>query len=327
MAVRPGGANDPASRIETVLSAQEAGFIRAFLQAVSDIVDAHTLDVLEDLLLQGRVEEALEALDAAAGLLGAQYGQSFSAAASDTATFLSTSALTVSVGFDQTNFRAVDAISRNRLRLIREFSEEQRRATRQALQDGITRGVNPRQQAVQFRQSIGLTQRQQASVENFRRLLTQGRAGNLPSETVLNRALRDGRFDRTIARSIREGRPLSEAQVERMVQRYRDRYVRYRSEVIARTEALRSTHEGTEEMYRQAIEAGQIQPGQIQRKWVTAGDERVRSSHARLNGVVRMLDEVWQGDEGELRYPGDPLAPGSETIQCRCVISTRIIAN
>ena len=327
MAVIPGGATDPASRIERVLSAQEAGFVRVFLQAIQDIVDAHTLAELEELLLQGRVDEALEALDAAAGLLGSQYGAAYTAAATDTARFLSASALTVSINFDQTNIRAVDAISRNRLRLIREFTEEQRRATRQALQDGIARGINPRAQAIQFRQSIGLTERQQRSVENFRRLLTDGRAGGLPSETALNRALRDGRFDRSILRAIRENRPLADEQVERMVQRYRDRYIRYRSEVISRTEALRAVHEGTNEMYEQAVDAGQINAGQLQRRWVTAGDERVRGSHMRLNGEVRMIGETWTADDGELRYPGDPAAPGSETIQCRCVISTRIMGN
>lgn len=325
MAVRPGGAEDPASRIERVISAQEAGFIRVFLQAISDIVSAHTLDQLEQLLLEGRVEEALEALDAAAGLIGTQYGQAFSAAAGDTARFLSTSALTVSVSFDQTNDRAVQAISRNRLRLVREFSQEQRVATRAALQDGIARGVNPRQQAVEFRQSIGLTERQRAAVANYRRLLTEGRANNLPSQQALNRALRDARSDRSILRAIRENRPLPPEQVERMVQRYRDRYINYRAEVIARTEALRSAHQGTEEMYQQAIDAGQINPDALQRRWVTASDERVRDSHSRLNGEVRRIGEAWEADAGVLRFPGDPDAPAEETVQCRCVISTRIL--
>ena len=327
MVVRPGGATDPASRIEQVLTAQEAGFIRAFLRAIRDMVDATTLADLEQLLLEGRVDDALAAVDAAAAAFGGQYGQSYSAAANGAASWLSENALTVAVTFDQTNFRAVDAINRNRLRLIREFSAEQRATTRQALQDGIGRGLNPREQAVQFRQSIGLTQRQQQSVENYRRLLTEGRANNLPSETALNRALRDARSDRSILRAIRDNRPLPAAQVDSMVQRYRDRYIRYRSEVIARTEALRSVHEGTEEMYQQAIDMGQINPGALRRRWVTAGDERVRGSHVRLNGQVRMLGEVWQGDEGELRYPGDPEAPAAETVQCRCVLSTRVLSN
>lgn len=324
MPVRPEGAQDPASRIEQIISAQEAGFIRAFLDAVAGIVGTATLVQLEELLMQGRVEEALEALDSASAALGSQYGQSFTEAARDTARFLSQTALTVTVAFDQTNTRAVSAISRNQLRLTREFNAEQRRATRRALQDGITRGINPRDQARQFRQSIGLTERQMASVERFRHLLTDGRAGNLPSRTVLDRALRDGRFDRTILRSIRDNVPLTAEQVDKMIERYAQRFLQYRAEVIARTEALRSTHEGVDEMYRQAVDLGQIDPRGLRRTWVTAGDERVRASHARLNGIEQPLGEPWQADAGPLMFPGDPNAPASETVQCRCIISTRV---
>lgn len=324
MVVRSDGAQDPASRIERLLAAQEARFVRAFFRAIQDIVDAHTLDVVEELLFQGRVEEALEALGAAADLIGDQYGQSFSAAARDTALFLSASVITVAVGFDQTNIRAVEAIRRNRMRLAREFSAEQRRATVQALQDGIARGANPREQAIQFRQSIGLTQRQQAAVENYRRLLTDGRAGNLPSKTALNRALRDARSDRSILRAIRDNLPLPPAQVERMVQRYRDRYIRYRSAVIARTEALRAVHEGVDEAYNQAIDAGLIRPESIKKIWVSRRDDRVRGSHVFLDGQERGVGETWQGFFGELRYPGDPLAPFEEIVNCRCVLRRSI---
>lgn len=323
MPVRPGGAQDPASRLERLLRVHDARFRRAFRLAIRNVTDQNTLDALADLLEQGRLEQALEGLAAAADLLGGQYGASLTDAANDAARFLST-ALTVNVNFDQTNERAVENIRNNRLRLIREFNNEQRRATRAALMDGITRGINPRDQARQFRDSIGLTERQVGAVNNYRRLLTSARMDGLPSEEALNRALRDGRFDRRIQRAIREGTPLSQAQVDQMVERYRQRYINYRAEVIARTESLRAVHQGNEEMYQQAIDAGQFQEDQVRRTWVTARDERVRASHMRLNGEVRGLNEVWEGDEGVLRYPGDPAAPASETVQCRCVVTTRL---
>lgn len=324
MAVRPGGATDPASRIEQLVTAQEAGFVRIFLQAISEFVDANTLAEIEILILEGRIEEALEALDVAANLIGSQYGFAYTAAASGTAQFLSQEALTVTVSFDQTSFRAVSQIQENRFRLIREFTREQRAAVREALTAGTTRGANPNEQARAFQQSIGLTQRQQRAVDNYRRLLTEGRANGLPSQQALDRALRDARSDRSILRAIRENRPLPPEQVEQMVQRYRDRYIRYRARVIARTEALRAVHQGVEEMYQQAIDMGQVQASALRRTWVTARDERVRGSHMRLNGEVRGIGEVWQADDGVLRFPGDHQAPGSETIQCRCAISTRI---
>lgn len=314
---------DPATRITRLLVGQEARFQRAFFLAIQTITDQTTLNVLANLLAAGRFEEALVALEAAAAVLGGTYGASLTAAADDTARFLS-SALTVNVAFDVSNFRAVDAIRQNSLRLIREFVAEQRRATREALADGIARGLNPRQQARVFRGSIGLTQKQVQTTNNFRALLTTRRADGLPSREVLTRALRDGRFDRTIQRALREGEPLTQRQVDRMVDRYRQRQLKNRSETIARTEALRSVHQGSEEMYRQAIDMNQLEPRQLSRKWVTARDDRVRGSHVNLNGEVRGLDETFQGTDGELRFPGDPAAPGSETIQCRCAIATRL---
>lgn len=317
MAVRPGGATDPASRIERLVRQQERRFRRVFLQAIEVIQNSGTLDEIADLLSAGRLEDALRAVDDAAALIGSAYGAALSEAAQDTALFLSR-ALTVAVGFDQTNQRAVNAIQRNQLRLISGFSAEQRATVRQALARGIAEGMNPRDQARLFREVVGLTPRQEAAVANFRRLLIEG------DREALTRQLRDRRFDSTVRRSIRTGEPLSPETIDRMVGRYRDRYIAYRAEVIGRTEALRSAHEGSEEMYNQAIESGQLDPRSVRRKWNTAGDERVRGSHSALDGETRAPGETWQAEGGSLRFPGDPQAPPSETIGCRCVISTRL---
>lgn len=322
MAVRGNGATDPASRIESVISRQERRFKTAFEQAIAMIRNQRTLDQLADLLEQGRFEEALDALDAAAAIIGGTYGQSLSDAAQDAAKFLS-GALTVTVGFDQVNVRAVDIMQRNQLRLVTGFSSEQRRVTREALSQAMSEGLNPRDQARRFRDSVGLTSRQQSAVNNFRRLLS-ARVDGLPSSQALDRALRDGRFDRSIVRAVREGVPLTQRQIDTMVGRYSQRMVAHRATVIARTEALRATHEGTEEMYRQALDAGHMEPQQLTRTWVTARDERVRGSHSRLGGQEKPFGEPWQSAGGELRYPGDPNAPASETVQCRCALSTRI---
>lgn len=324
MAVKPKGATDPAERIERMVAQQERRFRRVFLDAIQMILDEATLSNIADLLENGRLEEALDAVDRAAVLLGNQYGDSLSESARATAAWLSTDALTVAVSFDQTNVRAVEMIQRNRLRLIREFSAEQRAAVRTAISEGIKDGVNPREQARRFRESIGLTERQTRAVANYRRML-QGAGRGLPDAgDALERKLRDRRFDRTVARAIRDSKPLTKQQVDLMVSRYRDRYIKYRAEVIGRTEALRSVHQGTIEMYRQAFEAGAMGEAEVKHKWVAANDKRTRDSHRHLNGVVRLTGETFPGADGPLKYPGDPDAPASETVQCRCVLSTRL---
>lgn len=324
MAVKPKGATDPASRIEALIAQQERRFRRVFLDAIQLILDEYTLSALADLLEAGKLEEALEVVDRAAIKIGNTYGEQLSAAARDTAAWLSTSALTVEVSFDQTNYRAVAMMQENKLRLVREFTAEQKAAVRNAIAEGIKEGANPREQARNFRNAIGLTQKQEAAVRNYRRMLEGAGRGGDDASDALQRKLRDRRFDRTVARALRDNKPLTKAQVELMVGRYRERYIKYRAEVIGRTEALRSVHQGTLEMYRQAFEEGAMGESEVKHKWVSARDKRTRDSHRSLNGLIRLTGQTFPGSDGPLKYPGDPDAPASETVQCRCVLSTRL---
>lgn len=156
---------------------------------------------------------------------------------------------------------------------------------------------------------------------------------NLDSN-ALQRQLRDRRFDGTVQRAISAKEALKPAQVEKMTDRYRQRTLKHRSEVIARTEALRSVNMGINEQYAQAIQAGDLQSDQLVQIWNTAGDARVRdfsngaqTSHQSMQGQERPVGLPFTSGAGNsLSFPGDPSAPGFETIQCRCVVSTRILS-
>ena len=279
------------------------------------------LDNLARLIEQGRVNEAIDNASRVAGLRIADgYAAVYTLAGEETSAAME-DALDIVVGFDRTNYRAVNHMQRERLRLISDFTSHQREATREALVDGIRRGINPREQARAFRDSIGLTQFQQRAVFNFRNLLQGANSG---SQEALTRALRDRRFDPSIRAAIEGRRALTENEISRMVDRYRERYIKYRSVVIARTEAMRSVHAGSEEAFEQAADEGEIDRGEIRRTWITAGDHRVRDSHVALNGIERGMNETFPAWGGPLRYPGDPRGAPSEVIQCRCAIATRI---
>ena len=312
---------DPSSRLFDLISRAEPRIRNALYAAILAARDERTLDELAALIEVGDFDGAIERaaqvgairLSEAVAAVYVVTGQSTAAVLGD--------ALEIAVGFDQVNFRAVEYLQRDRLDKIREFSAEQRLATRAALVSGTERGLNPRDQAREFRRSIGLTLRQELAVQNYRRLLTEG------SAEALDRRLHDGRFLRpgTKARSdYLSGKPLTAAQIDKMVERYSERYVKYRAEVIGRTEALRAVHSGNREMYQQAIDLGQVRADQLERTWVAAKDERVRGSHRRLDGLVRGYEETFPGDEGPIKYPGDPDAPAAETVQCRCALTTVI---
>ena len=54
------------------------------------------------------------------------------------------------------------------------------------------------------------------------------------------------------------------------------------------------------------------------KRWVTVSDTRVRDSHRILHGRTARINGSFQTVGGRLRYPHDPRAPLSETINCRC---------
>lgn len=309
---------DSQDRLLALLDKIEPRLKRKFLEVVDNMQRRLSLDEIVAALESGQILTLFE--DVVVSEFG-NFSTDVTAAAvvagEDTAEFLSSTFRTL-VTFDTMDPIFTNQMRENQLRLVREFSEEQRRATSDALVEGVRRGLNPRDQARNFRNSIGLTSRQLAAVNNFRRLLEEG------SSEVFQRNLRDRRFDSTVRRAQQTDTDLTQAQIDRMVQRYQEKYLTYRSEVIARTEALSSVHQGTEESFRQGAERGLYALEELERKWNDADDPRVRASHARLDGMVRGFGETFPGDDGELRFPGDPLAPASETAQCRCVLSTRL---
>lgn len=308
---------DQHARLTQLADKMAPAFRARFVKIVRLIRDAQTLTAIENLIAVGRWADALVVVETAMLQMGRTWQEAFATAGDDTALLIG-NALNITVNFDTMNDYALNAMRQNTLRLVREFGAEQRLATREALEDGIRRGINPRQMAREFRDSIGLTRRQVQAVNNYRRLLE-----SLDRDS-LRRLLRDRRFDRTVLRAIEEGRPLSGKQIETMVERYRARYLKYRSEVIGRTEALRSVHAGADAMYSQAIADGTLQADALVRQWKTSRDERVRGSHRGMHDQQRPVGQPFMSGTGSLlRFPGDPDAPPSDTVQCRCAVTTR----
>ncbi len=328
---RPEGAewgviSDSEKRIEDLLDRAERRIAAIFRTAINATRAELDLEKLADLLARGQTEEALDMLITIARQLGAASSAVFITAGQTTAQFLIDAGIGL-IAFDQINDRAVRIMQAAQLELITQFSQEQRNAVRAVLTDGVSRGLGPIEQARHFRTAIGLTERQAMAVMNHRRFLEMAGDATLPNADqlrALSHKLRDKRFDAAIRRAATNNAPLDKVTIDRMVERYAQKYVKHRAEVIARTEALRAVHQGVNQAYDQAIDEGVLSADRITQKWTSARDGRVRDSHQKLNGQIRPIGGTWQGDYGTLRYPGDPAAPAAETIQCRCILIRRI---
>lgn len=308
---------DPASRLMALTDRLERKYINFYRTMIKTLRDRLPVDQLETLINNGRQAEAIEVIRQHFNNFADQVNQGFVEVGIDTANVLNSAS--IAVAFDVTNSRAILAMQRNKLELVRQMMDDQLDAIRSALVEGISQGINPRAQARLFRDAIGLTSNQEAAVRNYEQLLRMG------SRESLNRALRDRRFDSTVRNSINNGQSLTDPQIERMVARYRERYVIYRSETIARTEALSAVHEGNEEMYQQAFDSGNLNPADVESTWHTRIDGRERDSHADMNGQTQPYGQPFISGNGYyLKYPGDRDAPASERVSCRCAVSRNI---
>lgn len=282
---------------------------REYVEMIVAVRDEHTIAELARLIERGELDLARATIRREAALFAADVNAGYAAAGAQAAPFAA-EAIGVRVRFDSNAEPVVRAMRENRLRLVGGISRDTEDAVRVALTDGLERGINPREMARAYQDTIGLTESQARSVVNFRRLLTEDPA------QAMTRALRDRRFDG----KLRSGDLLSKTEINEMVDRYRIRYIRYRAEVIARTEALRATHEGNDATFMQLVDEGQLARDEVMYQWLATGDDRTRDSHWAMNGQKRSIGEPFESGDGNLiLYPGDPRAPLSETAQCRCV--------
>ncbi|MAK54624.1 MAG: hypothetical protein CML17_02025 [Pusillimonas sp.] len=223
--------------------------------------------------------------------------------------------------FDQSNPNTVADMEAYRATFISEITETQRDAIGNAVTDGLRRGLNPRDFAREIRQTIGLSSDLQRHLVNFRRKLED------LDPSVFSNTRRDKRFDATLRRAIEGDKPLSKDQINKMVERYRQRLLVYRSERIARTEALRAHSVGNIASWRQVFEANEIPEAVVRRDWRYTHDGRTREWHRdipRLNPKGVGINEPFRTPLGPLRYPGDPAGRAANVVNCRCTETMRL---
>ena len=222
------------------------------------------------------------------------------------------------------NQATVSYLERYKLDLIQQIGRNTREAVRTSLIADQIAGVNPVETARNFRNTLGLTEKQEQSVRNYK-----GYLENLDRQ-ALQRELRDKRHDSVISRAIADQKPLTPEQIEKMTNRYREKYIKYRAETIARTEALRAVSIGNRAALDQMINNADVDTEKLRRFWHYTGDSRTRQAHRDIPGMNkegRRLDEPFQTPLGPLMFPRDPSGSSANTVQCRCVEYYRLILN
>lgn len=240
--------------------------------------------------------------------------------------------------FDMRNPRVEQDLKTVSSKLIMELTEDIRQNVRNALQQGMIEGANPRATALNIVGRIdpvtkkrtggivGLTEKQGHWVRNTERYLKQ------LDPKYFNLKLRDKRFDSIVKKAIEEKKPLSDADVSRLTTAYKNKALKYRGDNIARTETIQSLNRGEYMANKQLVEEGLVSRDAVTKEWDDTGDRKTRSTHLSMGktygkGKGIGLDEPFVSPSGaKLMFPGDSsLGAGADEIShCRCKMRIRV---
>ncbi len=311
----------------------------AFRESINDLRSGADIQRVILALERGDLEDALKALHldrAAYEPLEAKIREAFISAGQATAQTLP-KAVAIGFRFNVGNPAAEAWLRSHSSDLVTGILDDQRAAVREALASGMARGAHPRAAAMDIvgrvssatglREGgiLGLSGPQRTYVESARLELASSDPKMLAH--YLTRGRRDRRFDRSVLKAIREGRALDPAMAAQAVASYRNRLERLRAEVIGRTEALTSVRTAKQETYRQLVASGAVDEADVKKTWLSAGDRRVRHTHAALDGQQVGLNDNFTSPSGALMlHPGDTSqgAGAEEVIACRCDFSFQI---
>lgn len=310
----------------------------AFLAAIREITAKAQIGKIAEALERGDVQAAIDALyidraafDVFERAIAEAYGDGGANTLNNLPGLRGLNGERIVIRFDARNLRAERILREYSSQLVTRIVDEQRDNIRQVLDTGMRQGDNPRTVALDIvgrinrdtgrREGgiVGLSGPQAKYVENARRELTEGNF-----DAYLQRVRRDKRFDRTIGKAIREGKPLTAEQVNKIVNRYADSLLKLRGDTIGRTEALQSLHMAQHEALKQLVDTGKIQASQVTRIWDATGDRRTRFDHAVADGKTVGLDERFLVGGRAMLYPGDPAGGAGNVINCRCHVRIKI---
>ena len=238
--------------------------------------------------------------------------------------------------FDMAAPSAVQWIEKQSSELITEIVDDQIEMIKAQLANGLELGNNPRTTALELvgrynpatgkraGGTVGLTTQQAGWINNARNELLE------LDRNYFTRELRDKRYDSIVRKAIEDGKPLTKAQIENAITQMQSKALKYRGDVIARTESINALRAGQFQAVEQAMEKGELDSQDAKKIYDATGDKRTRLDHleaeARYKDGIPIDQPFKYIDGSEVMYPGDNSlgAPAKQVIQCRCRLVTVI---
>lgn len=181
--------------------------------------------------------------------------------------------------FDVVNDSVLTAARNLSVDLSTYLRKSTKESLRQVIEDLIGGNISEAEAVRRIKLEVGLLPQHTKAVNNYRK-------------TLLN-----------------TGTPRGKA--NQLAEQYTKRLLKYRANMIARTEVARATGIGQTEFWRQMRDQGAL-PAQANRVWITAMDERACDFCRSMDGQVATIDGGWDTPNGYMEYPQ------ASHPHCRC---------
>lgn len=332
----------PRERLELLVADLTPLLRAAFMEAIDDIRSNIVLRRIIERLERGDIAGALDAMNldqAAFRPFEEAIRQAFNgggvSAIEQMPTLRDPNGHQIVIRWDARNLAAEEWLRDHSTTLVSNIIADQQSAIRTALSEGLARGDNPTKTALGIvgrvnratgkREGgiLGLTAQQAAYVDRARQELLSGDPAAM--RNYLERTRRDKRFDRTVLKALKDGKPLPAEAVDRITSRYADGLLKLRADTIALQETFQALGSSRDIAYRQQIEAGRVQGQHITKTWRHTPQEHPRAQHVAMHGQTVPFDQSFTAPDGTLiRYPHAPGTPSRHTIGCKCFAEYRI---
>lgn len=331
-----------AQLLRDLLAKSEPNVRRAFLDAIAGLRDGVVLRVVVENLERGNIEGAIAALNLDADAFGRfeqvmleTYNAGGQAFTGNLPRVTDPQGNRVIFRWGVRNLPAEQELRQHSATLVNGIVQEQRDGIREVLVEGLSRGDNPWvsarkvtgriNRATGRREGgiIGLTGQQMEWMQNAEAELASGDPAVM--RRYFDRKMRDKRFDRTVAKAIRDEKPVATADLRKIVARYNDRQLDYRGKVLARHETLAALATARHDAIRQQVEAGKIDAADVTFEWQHTPRPNNRDQHLAMSGQKVKFGQPFIAPDGTpIRFPLDPMAPPHHTINCFCRVVTSI---
>lgn len=222
--------------------------------------------------------------------------------------------------FDLINPAVEKAAAQQAARLIREVNAATKAGLRELFTYGARTGLSPYTLSHDVQAAVGLHSRQVKALINFRKALEELMSGQRRSiDAVRNRwSLAPTRIPKT----------LNPDRIDRLVGQYAERQLRYRANMIARTETLRATNLGQEEVWVEMQRMGVLRAS-AQKEWVVTYDNRLCEMCAPMDGKRVLIRGQFRSDERGILAKDRKALPTSKQVttrtpplhpHCRCTL-------